>query len=47
LRIKFTVGDSFAPGSKVVVTTLRCLLRPKMPSEVLADAEDEEFQVGT
>ena len=37
LRIKFTVGDSFAPGSKVVVT----------PSEVLADAQDEEFEVGT
>ena len=37
LRIKFTVGDSFAPGTVVVMT----------PGEVLADAQDEEFQVGT
>ena len=36
LRIKFTVGDSFAPGTVVVVT----------PGEVLADAQNEEFQVG-
>ena len=36
LRIKFTVGDSFAPGTVVVMT----------PGEVLADAQDEEFQVG-
>jgi hypothetical protein len=37
LRIKFTVVDSFAPGTVVVMT----------PGEVLADAHDEEFQVGT
>jgi hypothetical protein len=37
LRIKFTVGDSFAPGTVVVMT----------PGEVLADAQDEEFQVGS
>jgi hypothetical protein len=36
LRIKFTVGDSFPPGTLVVVT----------PGEVLADAQDVEFQVG-
>jgi hypothetical protein len=36
LRIKFTVGDSFPPGTVVVVT----------PGEVLADAQDVEFQVG-
>ena len=36
LRIKFTVGDSFAPGTVVGVT----------PGEVLVDAQDEEFQVG-
>ncbi len=36
VRIKFTVGDSFPPDTVVVVT----------PGEMLADAQDEEFQVG-
>jgi 2'-5' RNA ligase len=37
LRIKFTKGDSFAPGTEVVVAA----------GEVLAEAQDEQFQVGT